>query len=103
MYPGDARSRWRADLLSDRRVRHWWDDRRLAGRQFTAGIRPFDALRAPGSRVFEDDLLWDAYVIFDRDARWREEIPRPVSWGYTILAAKDALAADVTRLLETGR
>lgn len=103
MYPGDARTRWRADLLSDRRVRHWWDERRLVAKQLTADIRPFEALRAPGSRVFKDDLLWDAYVLFDRDARWQKEMPRPVSWGYTILAAKDALAAGVKSLVATRR
>lgn len=103
MYPGDVRSRWRADLLSDRRVRHWWDERRLVAKQLTTDIGPFEALRARGSRVFKDDLLWDAYVLFDRGARWRQEMPRPVSWGYTILAAKDALATDVKRLLDTSR
>ncbi len=99
MYPGDARARWRAGLLPDRRVQHWWDEKRLTGTRLVSDIRGFEILRAPGSRAFDDDVLWDAYLLFDGQARWRAMTPRPASWGYTILAAKDALAAGVGTLV----
>ena len=41
----------------------------------------------------------DAYLLFDKDARWHASLPRPMSWGYTILAAKDALAAQISNLI----
>lgn len=91
----DARDRWRADLLTDRRVEHWWDDGRVAGQYILDGLRPHQSRRAPGSKEFRGPILWDAYLLFDRRARWDSTMPAPVSWGYTILAARDALATDV--------
>jgi hypothetical protein len=99
MYPGDARNRWRSDLLTDRRVQHWWDERKLTGIQLTSDVAPLTALRAPGSRVFDEEILWDAYLLFDTEARWHQSLPQPVTWGYTILAAKEALGVGVRKLI----
>lgn len=99
MVGGDARDRWRADLLPDRRVQHWWDEGRIVGRRLLDDLRPHHALRAPGSKDFRGPILWDAYLLFDRRARWGATMPAPVSWGYTILAARDTLAEHVNRQL----
>lgn len=95
----DARDRWRADLLPDRRVEHWWDEGRLVGRRVLDDLRPHISLRAPGSTEFRGDVLWDAYLLFDRKARWGTTMPAPVSWGHTILAARDTLATQVNHQL----
>ena len=99
MYRGDARDRWRRKLLDDPRVEHWWDGKRIVGRRFLEELRPHGRQRAPGSRVFKGEVLWDAFLLFDRRAEWGTALPRPVSWGYTILAAREALAKETTAQL----
>lgn len=99
MYPSDARDRWRASLLPDPRVTHWWDERRVAGTRLLKELRPYQSRRAPGSKAFRDDVLWDAYLLFEPDAEWGASMPAPVSWGYTILAAREALARQVNARL----
>ena len=100
MYRGDARDRWRSGLLDDPRVEHWWDEKRIVGRRFLEELRPHGDRRAAGSRVFKGDVLWDAYLLFDRRAEWGASLPRPVKWGYTILAAREALATETATQLE---
>jgi len=39
------------------------------------------------------------YLLFDRRAHWGTRMPTPVSWGYTILAAKDSLSTQVREQL----
>ena len=95
MYPSDARDRWRADLLADPRVEHWWDERRVVGTRLLRELAPHQARRAPGSKEFRDAVLWDAYLLFDPKAQWSGTMPTPVSWGYTILAAREALAREM--------
>ena len=95
MVAGDARDRWRPDLLTDRRVEHWWDDNRVVGKRLLEDLRPYASVRAAGSKEFRGQVLWDAYLLFDGRARWGTTLPAPVSWGYTILAARDALATHV--------
>lgn len=103
MYPGDARARWRRDLLTDDRVMHWWDERRLLGRQVLVQIQPYSQLRAPGSRDFQEQVLWDAYLLFDRKARWDQSPSGLVSWGYTVMTTRSTLAEQVGRLLQSER
>ncbi len=99
MYGADARDRWRAAPLADRRVQHWWDERRVLGTYLLDKLRVHQSLRAPGSKVFSGPVLWDAYLLFDRGAHWGATIPTPVSWGYTILAARDSLSTQVREQL----
>ena len=99
MYPSDARHRWRPDLLRDPRVEHWWDERRVVGTRLLKEIGPHQSRRAPGSKDFRDEVLWDAYLLFEPGARWTAVMPTPVSWGYTILAAREALAKRVAEQL----
>ncbi len=104
MYPGDARSKWRPDLLTDPRISHWWDDRRLVGLHMIDKLRPHAALRAEGSRPFEGKILWDAYLLFDRRARWAGAFPTAlVRWGYPIMPSRAALAGQIDALMQRGR
>jgi hypothetical protein len=101
MYPGDARDRWRSGLLSDARVVHFWDEAQSAGRLF-AGILPRLAVqRATRSIDVEGDVLWDAYLLFGRDARWEvdEAPPDVVSWGSTILLTQETFRRDLLNTL----
>jgi len=59
MYPGDARGKWPAELLTDHRVVHYWDERRLLGVQLLLNLPTFLDRQAPGTRPPEADALWD--------------------------------------------
>ena len=99
MYSGDARERWRAELLTDARVRHYWDEQRSVGRFYLQILPRLWAVRAPETVLSQADALWDAYLLYPADARWDEEPPNAVSWGSTILQTKETLAGNVRDLL----
>lgn len=92
MVPGDRRSRWPRDLLTDPRVEHFWDEKKTVGvwyAQRTAAMR--DRL-TPESRWNDADVLWDAYLLYGADARWEKEPTQLLAWGRTIVAARASLA-----------
>jgi hypothetical protein len=60
MFPGDDRSGWDFSLLSDPRVRHFWDEDKLAGRFFAQ------------SEDFYLPVAWDIYYLYGPDAHWDE-------------------------------
>ena len=101
MYPGDARDRWRSSLLSDPRVVHFWDEAQSAGRLFVGVLPRLAAQRAAQSIDVEGDVLWDAYLLFGRDARWEvdEAPPDVVSWGSTILLTRETFRRDLLNAL----
>jgi len=99
MYPGDARARWRAELLTDERVRHYWDEQRSVGRLFLQILPRLWSVRAPETVLPQADALWDTYLLYPADARWDEAPPNAVSWGSTILQTKETLEQNVLQLL----
>jgi hypothetical protein len=100
MYPGDARVRWRAELLTDARVRHYWDEQRSVGRVFLQILPRLWPVRAPETVLSQADALWDTYLLYPADARWDEEPPSAFSWGTTILQTKESLDRNVLQLLK---
>jgi hypothetical protein len=60
-----------AEMVSDRRARHYWDGDQLVGKAF----QPL--LRTPGP-------AWDVWMLFDKGVRWEgASPPRPASSGVT--------------------
>ena len=98
MYPGDARTKWPATLLTDSRVMHLWDEQRLVGKAYLARLPVMLDRRAPETMIPEADALWDAFFVYAADARWTDAAPLPVAWGYPIMPTRDTLASTV-RLL----
>ena len=78
MLPGDSRSAVDARLFDDPRVTTYWDGRRIAG-DWLAQHR-VGGLAAPG------ETLWDAFLAFGRDGRWRREPKDVVAAGRPIIA-----------------
>ena len=99
MFPGDARQRWRDDLLSDTRVAHYWDEQRLVGRLYFQGLPQIWEKRAAETVPPEDLVLWDAYLLYAPNAQWRDQPPDVVSWGATILRTADRLTRDLETVL----
>lgn len=98
MYPGDARVKWPERLLTDRRVSHYWDARRILGMRLLSNLPTFLDRQAPGTLPPESDALWDTFFVYPPADSWTDPFPRPASWGYPIMATKDQLAADMDRL-----
>jgi hypothetical protein len=100
MFPGDSRGLWRPDLLTDSRVVHYWDESQSVGRLYFQGLPQIWAKRAADTVLPQDVILWDAYLLYARDARWEQQPPDVVSWGSTILLSRDRLKQDLEAILE---
>ena len=82
------------DILSDSRTSHYWDEERLVGRYYEERVT---RLGDPGDERIE----WDAYFLYGPDAGWGQEPPNHISWGRTIVDARERLLRDFTALLHS--
>ncbi|MCC6192547.1 MAG: hypothetical protein IT318_26270 [Anaerolineales bacterium] len=87
MLAGDARDEWDQALLPDARVRHFWDEERLVGRWFARKVEGWDG------------IVWDAYYLYDAEARWEGTLPVAVSSGATVIDRRETLLAGVQALM----
>jgi len=87
MLPGDSRTAWDGDGLTDRRVVHLWDEQKLAGGWFAAHVS-----RSPGTD-------WDAYFLYGPQATWDGQPSPLVNWGSTIIGKRSQLEASIAPLL----
>jgi hypothetical protein len=98
MYPGDARSKWPAGLLTDPRVLHFWDEHRISGARYMAHLPALLERRAPETRQPSADVMWDAFYVYPSGDRWRDPVPMPVSWGYPIMVTHQELRSQIDAL-----
>lgn len=89
-FPGDARSRWDAAVLADRRTTHFWDQNSRSGRWFKDHVKlSYDT----------GPVLWDAYLLYGPKARW-SDVPSPlISTGRTVIGSTAQLEHDLKPLL----
>lgn len=102
MYPGDARSRWPASLLTDARVIQRWDEGKLVGRWYGEHMTAMRPRIAPGS-TWNGEILWDSYLLYTGEATWDEAPTGLVHWGRTIVAGRETLRQDFERLFGAPR
>jgi hypothetical protein len=98
MMPNDSRAKWSANLLTDSRVIHRWDEPKAVGTWFaprTDAIRP---QLARDSAWGKGDVLWDAYLLYGADARWDDAPTGLIHWGRTIVAGRETLKEDFDKL-----
>jgi len=98
MYPGDARERWRDMLLTDSRVRHYWDGRRAIGQLYLQLLPTIWPKRSADTTLPDADALWDAYLLYAPDAQWADRPPDVVSWGTPIYRSTDTLIEGLARM-----
>jgi hypothetical protein len=99
MFPGDARSKWRPDLLTDPRVIHRWDEEKVVGRWYgerKSALRP----KLTAESNWNGDILWDAYVLYSPKAGWDDAPNGVIHLGRTIVAARETLRIDAERLFK---
>jgi hypothetical protein len=93
LVPGDSRSEWDAELLTDRRVSHFWDGELVVGTWFGEHV----------SEMGVDDntgpVFWDAFLVFDDTATWKT-VPAPVTAsGSTVIDERETLQEALTALI----
>ena len=98
MYPGDARAKWPAALLTDSRVLHVWDEQRVVGTRYLANLPAMLTQRAPATMPPTADAMWDAFFVYPPGQAWQDPVPLPSSWGYPIMVTRDQLLRDVEAL-----
>lgn len=89
----DALDRVDPSLVPDPRATRYWDERSLSGTFFKG---------RPEFAAHWDAIVWDAYGLYDRHARWDrlEEGPTAaVSSGWTIIAEGEKLRFSLLQLL----
>ena len=74
--------------MTDHRVIHLWDQQDLLGNWFVNQLPSYQ-----GS-------TWDAYLLFDKEAKWTSQFPTLVSSGSSVIDQKDALAQSIFPILE---
>lgn len=84
MFDGDSRERWPAALLSDARVRHYWDESKIIGSWYGEKV----TAQEPGH------VEWDAFFLYPGEVSWSEDL-EPRSWGRTIMATRMELQSSL--------
>ena len=84
----DSRSEIDGAGLVDPRVTHLWDAGNVIGQGF---LEEFG--------VGFGGLDYDFFLLFDRNATWKERPPRPLSSGATVVGDSDRLAGSAASLL----
>ena len=92
MLQNDDHSKWPAKILTDPRVRHFWDDDQEVGAWYAKNVTGSDS----------GDIQWDAYFLYGADAEWTVQPSGMVSWGRTIVATRSALQENIEPLLRSG-
>jgi len=81
--PTDERSQWDEELLNEPRVTHLWDEERAAGQWFADPDNL--GLQYPGL------VMWDAFLLFGREARWDGAPSHLLVSGWTVIGNTEQL------------
>ena len=100
MFGTENRDDWPADVLTDRRVVHWWDENKVVGRYYMPRVARMRDTMAPGSTGFAGDVLWDSYLVHGPEARWDEGPAGLRRWGRPILRTQAGLRDAVASLVQ---
>jgi hypothetical protein len=88
MYPSVSREKWDETLMSDPRVKHFWDGELDVARWFAKQVDGYEG------------VSWDTYYLYGPEAVWKT-IPAPLaSSGGPIYPERDKLRTAVGTLLE---
>jgi len=71
---GAGRDAWPSELLTDKRVTHYWDEQDIVGTWFAKQGKNI------GLEARDGIFLWDAFLLFSKDSSW-EEYPNDLQSG----------------------
>jgi hypothetical protein len=98
MFPGDARAKWPAALLSDARVIHRWDEPKTVGTWYAARAVSMRPHLTPGSTWGDGAVLWDSFLVYGEDSHWDDAPTHLIHWGRPIVAGRETLREDFEKL-----
>ena len=86
----DSRSRWgwTGGIISDARVSHFWDEKKIVGRWYAD----------PAER--DPEIVWDTYYLYSADAEWNAKPEPLISTGATVRDEADELKRLMAPLLK---
>ena len=92
MIATDARAAWRwtGNVITDPRVAHFWDDKKVVGRWFAQQETP----------EIDAGIMWDAYFLYGSDAQWNAKPEPLISFGATVLDEYETLEKNFLPLLK---
>lgn len=98
MIRSDERSRWKwtAGVLSDSRVKHFWDENKIIGQWFSTQTKDWGD---DGSVLERNSVVWDTYFLYSPNAEWKDTPGKPISWGSTINGQQEKLKSGISPLL----
>jgi len=85
---GDAREAWDPGVIFDSRVKHFWDQEKLAGQWFAKNAEGYQG------------IVWDAYYLYGPEATWGAAPPSVLSSGGTIYGERQQLEQAILPLLK---
>jgi hypothetical protein len=77
--------------LADGRVKHYWDSDNIFAKTFS-----------PVLGIDQD--TWDVYLVYDKDAEWKDTLPKPLYWQEQLGISDETkldgpkLAAEINKL-----
>lgn len=100
MYGTDRKSAWPADVLTDPRVVHRWDEPRSVGLWYAKQLPKLIPKAAPEASGLDQPVpvLWDAILIYAPDAKWAAQPAGLVRWGRTILNSRGTMGKEFAKL-----
>ena len=93
MFPGDSRSSWVPELLTDSRVEHFWDEPKIVGKWYGEQV----TAKSTGH------VEWDSWFLYGPGGRWDELSTQPIDWGRTIVGTRMKLKERMSTLLGSPR
>ena len=86
VYFSDTRSAWDANVMSDERVTHFWDEERIVGQWLVEHTNA-------GSEGTIYGSYWDRYFLYDGSAAWEADgiTEEPLITNYPIIYYNDDL------------
>lgn len=91
MIPGDRKERWNPEILDDKRVTQYWDEKRVLGKWISKNI---DGCTHLGP------IDWDSYYLFDSDGKWSEVFEGVKACGSPILGSVEPFTDAIAELLK---
>lgn len=90
MVKTDKRSAWSPEVITDPRVRQFWDEERVTGEWLTANAKSVPSL---------GDVAWDCFYAYPAGEKWDAVAARPLAGGAPVFLKTGKLNEAVKTLL----
>jgi hypothetical protein len=89
MVATDRKDKWNPESLNDKRVKHYWDEKRILGRWITKNTPDCKHINA---------IDWDSFYLFDKDGEWTETFENLKACGTPVIKESKKLADGLEKI-----